>query len=127
MLFKIYKPGQGKNTRLYSAIGFAVIVALGCYNLYLKLTASSLEFWAQVMIPAVLFVVLSLLTFWIVNRPSIADFMIAAEGEMKKVSWSTKSEIIVSTTVVIVVVVSMAILLGVSDFGFELFFDWLLR
>ena len=52
--------------------------------------------------------------------------MIAAEGEMKKVSWSSKQEITVSTIVVIVVLVVMAILLGTTDIGFKMFFDWLL-
>jgi preprotein translocase subunit SecE len=74
-----------------------------------------------------LFAVLAIVIIWLVNKPSIADFMIASEGEMKKVSWSSKHEIIVSTTVVIVVVVIMAVLLGVTDVGFQTLFDWLLK
>jgi preprotein translocase subunit SecE len=73
-----------------------------------------------------LFVILSLLIFWLVNKPSVANFMIAAEGEMKKVSWSSRQEIVVSTSIVIVVVIVMATLLGTTDFGFTLFFNWLL-
>jgi preprotein translocase SecE subunit len=49
--------------------------------------------------------------------------MVAAEGEMKKVSWSSKKEIAVSTFVVIVVVILMAALLGVTDLSFKLFFS----
>jgi preprotein translocase subunit SecE len=75
------------------------------------------------MVPAVLFVALGLLIFWLVNKPSVADFMVAAEGEMKKVSWSSKKEIAVSTFVVIVVVILMAVLLGVTDLSFKLFFS----
>ncbi|MHC4702018.1 MAG: preprotein translocase subunit SecE [Planctomycetota bacterium] len=45
---------------------------------------------------------------------------------MKKVSWSSKQEITVSTIIVIVVVIVMAVLLGTTDFGFRLFFDWLI-
>jgi preprotein translocase SecE subunit len=52
--------------------------------------------------------------------------MMAADGEMKKVSWSSKQEITVSTFVVIVVVIIMAILLGTTDIGFSAFFAWLL-
>jgi preprotein translocase subunit SecE len=74
----------------------------------------------------VLFLVLAYLIYWVVNRPSIADFMINAEGEMKKVSWSTRQEITVSTIIVIVVVLIMATLLGTTDFAFSLFFDWLI-
>ncbi|HEW79409.1 MAG TPA: preprotein translocase subunit SecE [Phycisphaerales bacterium] len=79
------------------------------------------------MVPAGLFVALGILIFWLVNKPAIADFMVVAEGEMKKVSWSSRKEIVVSTSIVIVVVIFMAVLLGVTDLSFQLFFSWLLR
>jgi preprotein translocase subunit SecE len=78
------------------------------------------------MVPAGLFIGLCLLFFWLVNKPTIADFLISAEREMKKVSWSSRKEIAVSTFIVIVVVIVMASLLGVTDFSFQLFFMWLL-
>jgi preprotein translocase subunit SecE len=78
------------------------------------------------MVPAGLFVVLGLLIFWLINKPSVADFMIAAEGEMKKVSWSSRKEIAVSTVIVIVVVIVMAVILYVTDLSFRVFFNWLL-
>jgi len=127
MVFDVYKRGQGKYTRLCSAFAAAVIVGLGCLRLYKKLQASDLGLWVETMVPAGLFVILTLLIFWLINKPSIADFMIAAEGEMKKVSWSSKQEITVSTFIVIVVVVIMAGLLGVTDISFSVFFVWLLR
>jgi preprotein translocase subunit SecE len=132
MVFKIYKRGQGKYTRLSSAFTAAVIVGLGCLRLFSKLEAVSwfdserTKMWVATMVPAGLFVILSLLIFWLVNKPSVANFMIAAEGEMKKVSWSSRQEIVVSTSIVIVVVIVMATLLGTTDFGFTLFFNWLL-
>jgi preprotein translocase SecE subunit len=52
--------------------------------------------------------------------------MIAAEGEMKKVSWSSRQEIAVSTFIVIVFVIIMAMLLGATDITFEVFFKWIL-
>ena len=126
MVFDIYKRGQGKYTRLCSAFGIAIIAGLGCLQLYKKLQAGDLGLWAETMVPAGLFVILALLIFWLVNKPSLADFLIAAEGEMKKVSWSSRQEIAVSTFIVIVVVVSMAVLLGTTDIGFRTFFTWLL-
>jgi preprotein translocase SecE subunit len=48
--------------------------------------------------------------------------MIAAEGEMKKVSWSSRKEIAVSTTVVIIVVISMSALMAVTDVFFQVVF-----
>lgn len=132
MIFNIYKRGQGKYTRLSSAFAAAVIVGLGCLRLFSKLEAVSWGFsnraamWIATMVPVGLFVILALLIFWLVNKSSIADFMISAEGEMKKVSWSSRQEIMVSTSIVIVVVIVMAALLGTTDFGFTLFFRWLL-
>jgi len=126
MVFDIYKRGQGKYTRLCSAFGIALIVGLGCLQLYKKLQAGDLGLWVETMVPAGLFVVLALLIFWLANKPSLANFMIAAEGEMKKVSWSSRQEIAVSTFIVIVVVVIMAVLLGTTDIGFRTLFTWLL-
>ena len=126
MVFDIYKRGQGKYTRLYSAFGAALVVGLGCLQLYKKLQAWDLGLWTETMVPAGLFVALGLLIFWLVNKATIADFMIAAESEMKKVSWSSRQEIAVSTFIVIVVVISMAVLLGTTDIGFRTLFTWLL-
>ncbi len=126
MIFTIYKRGQGKYTRLCSAFAAAIITGLGCLQLYRRLQATDIGLWAETMVPAGLFVALALLISWLMNKPSIADFMIAAEGEMKKVSWSSKQEIAVSTMIVIVVVVIMAVLLGATDITFRTFFTWLL-
>jgi preprotein translocase SecE subunit len=126
MVFDIYKRGQGKYTRLCSAFAIAILAGLGCLQLYKKLQAGDLGLWIETMVPAGLFVILALLISWLVNRPSLADFMIAAEGEMKKVSWSSRQEIAVSTFIVIIVVVIMALLLGTTDLGFRTFFTWLL-
>ena len=126
MVFDIYKRGQGKYTRLCSAFALALVAGLGCLQLYKKLQALDLGLWIETMVPVGLFVVLALLSFWLVNKRSFADFLIAAEGEMKKVSWSSRQEIAVSTFIVIVVVIIMAVLLGATDLGFRTFFDWLL-
>lgn len=126
MVFDIYKRGQGKYTRLCSAFAIAIIAGLGCLQLYKKLQAGDIGLWVETMVPAGLFVILALLIFWLVNKPSLADFLIAAEGEMKKVSWSSRQEIAVSTFIVIMFVISMAILLGTTDVGFRTLFSWLL-
>jgi len=126
MVFDIYKRGQGKYTRLCSAFAIAIVAGLGCLQLYKKLQAAEIGLWVETMVPAGLFVILAVLIFWLVNKPSLADFMIAAEGEMKKVSWSSRQEIAVSTFIVIFVVIVMAILLGTTDIAFRTFFNWLL-
>jgi preprotein translocase SecE subunit len=126
MVFDVYKRGQGKYTRLCSAFGAALVVGLGCLQLYKKLHAWDMGLWTKTMVPAGLFVALGLLIFWLVNKSTIADFMIAAESEMKKVSWSSRKEIAVSTFIVIVLVILLAIFLGATDLGFQMFFNKLL-
>jgi preprotein translocase SecE subunit len=128
MLIEKYKWGQGKDTRLYSAVALAVIVAIGCWILYLKLAAvvnvtETIGLWISVTVPLGLFALTVVLLYWFVNRPTVADFMIAAEGELKKVSFSSRREIAVSTFVVIIVVFLMAAMLGLADFCFNLFFS----
>jgi preprotein translocase subunit SecE len=127
MKFQIYKRGQGKYTRLGSGLGWGIIAALGCLALYRQLSTIDIEnqrvgMWVQTMVPVCVFGLLAILIFWLLNKPSVADFMIDAEGEMKKVSWSDRKEIMVSTTVVISVVIIMGIFLGFADLLFSMFF-----
>lgn len=69
---------------------------------------------------------LSALTFWVawraVNVPTFADFLIATEAEMNKVSWSSKRRLFQDTIVVLVTVVLLTLFLLVVD----LFWGWLL-
>ncbi len=126
MRFNIYKRGQGKYTRLLSAFGAALIIGIGCWRLYSILESGDSGEWVSTMVPAGIFVAAVLLIYWLVNKVSIADFMIASEGEMKKVSWSSRKEITVSTLIVIAVVIIMSTLIGFADLGFQMFFGWLL-
>jgi preprotein translocase subunit SecE len=129
MAFEFYKGNQGKKTRLGTAIGLSLVVCVGCYLLYGRLNEIPMDVKGQTklliatLIPAAVLAILSGLAFWFVNRPSVADFMIASEGEIKKVNWSSKRELFVSTVVVISVVIIMAALLGFSD----LFLGWIFQ
>jgi len=122
----IYKPGQGKYTRLISGISVVTIVAIGCYLLYTRLAATDLNPWIVFLLPLIIVVAAAAAIYWVLNKPSVADFMIASEGELKKVNWSSRKEVAVSTGVVIGVVVAMAALLGATDMVFQLIFDKLL-
>jgi preprotein translocase SecE subunit len=126
MLTRIYKPGQGKYTRLGTGFSLAVVVGFGCWRLYEMLAASDLSLWITTMVPVVVFVGLVAVTFWLLNKASVADFLIAAEGELKKVNWSSRKEVAASTVVVIIVVFIMGVLLGVTDLVFTLIFRRLL-
>ncbi len=128
-LFRQYKAEQGKNTRVGSFIGIGVLIAWGAVYLhdYLSVFEGD-EAWRLLIttgIPIFFAAVLGALAWWFVfgNR-SVGDFMIATEGEMKKVNWSTRKEIIGSTKVVILFTVLMAVLLFVVDLLFQALFVW---
>ncbi|MFB3893927.1 MAG: preprotein translocase subunit SecE [Phycisphaerae bacterium] len=114
---EIYKKSQGKYTRLTTFIAAVLTGGLGAVVLGRQLAASfsTAATYIEFGVPLVLTGGLAVLMFWLVNRPKSADFLIATEGEMKKVSWSSRKEVIGSTKVVIVtsVILSM-ILLGVD-------------
>jgi len=126
MLTKIYKPGQGKYTRLGSGFAAAAIVVVGCVSLYRLLSDGDRSLWITTRVPVVIAVGLSAVVYWLMTKRVVADFMIAAEGELKKVNWSSRKEVAVSTIIVIVVVFAMAILLGVTDVVFQFVFRQLI-
>jgi preprotein translocase subunit SecE len=117
MNLNIYKRGQAKNTRLWTAIAAFVVGAYGCYVLHLKLQALG-NVWVETLVPFGLCVIIGGVIAWVMNKTSVADFLISSEGEIKKVSWSTRKEIIASTTVVIVTMVAISLLLTVVDYAF---------
>lgn len=127
---KQYKQDQGKNTRVGTFIGLGLLIVWGVWVLfnYLKIYEGD-EFWRLLItrgIPIAFAIVLGSVAWWVAfaNRAS-SDFMIATEGEMKKVSWSTKREVIGSTKVVILFTFLFAALLFVVDLAFQMAFKWI--
>ncbi len=127
MLFKMYKRGQGINTRLWSGLTCFTITAIGCFRLYQILLSRTNNIWLYTLVPSGVCAAIALLTFWLVNKPNLADFLIAAEGEIKKVSWSSRREIVASTTIVIGVVLSVGFMLVGVDFVFSGLFEFVLK
>ncbi|HHN77587.1 MAG TPA: preprotein translocase subunit SecE [Phycisphaerales bacterium] len=68
----------------------------------------------------------SVAVYWFVgsNRRTV-DFLINTDGEMRKVNWSTKKEIIGSTQVVIVAAFIIAAFLFLIDISFQQFFQFI--
>ena len=120
-MFDIYKRGQGRYARTITFVAVMVIALGGAVALSGKLSAY-VSPMAQYGVPALMLVLLGLVMFWVVNRPKSADFLIATEGEMKKVAWSNRKEIVGSTKVVIVATFMMAGILYAVDALFALLF-----
>jgi preprotein translocase SecE subunit len=66
-------------------------------------------------LPLLLLLLVIWLAWRIVNLPTFADFLIATEAEMNKVSWTTRQRLFQDTIVVLVTMVLMAIFLFVVD------------
>jgi len=128
--FDRYKPEQGTRVRNGSAIGAGILAAWAVKFIYERLAVyRTQEAWTLFIvygIPVLLAVVFALFVYWIVYRKrGSSDFLIATEGEMKKVSWSSRREILGATKVVIAFTLLLALVLGVVDLLFMLFFQWI--
>jgi preprotein translocase subunit SecE len=110
---EIYKRNQGQYTRGVTFLAVVGIALAGAYNLSLQLAGMSP--FVQFGVPVLVAALIGVAVFWFVNRPRSADFLIATEGEMKKVSWSSRKEIFGSTKVVIVTAFIMAAILFGAD------------
>ena len=124
----IYKKGQGYWTRLMSAIAFGLIVLMGVVWLWDLLATARIgdiqTIYIQAASAVLVLAVFGLLGFYLLGRkPAVVDFMVATEGEMKKVNWSSRREILGSTWIVIALTIFIAILCFIYDRVFQLFFQ----
>jgi preprotein translocase subunit SecE len=142
----VYKPTQGRLARQVTFAALALTIGIGVWRL-----AQLLPLWfaATGVLPAgdlpadatgglaaygdvgvVRFLVPGLLLaagLWfcyrLVNVPRFADFLIAVEAEMAKVSWPTGGEVARSSAVIIFLIFALAAILA----GYDLFWWFILR
>jgi preprotein translocase SecE subunit len=67
-------------------------------------------------VPVVIFVTACWFAWRVVNWPTFADFLIATEAEMNKVSWTTRKRLVQDTIVVLVTVFLMTVGLFALDY-----------
>jgi preprotein translocase SecE subunit len=115
-----YKKGQGLRVRRGTLLGILILAGCGVYTLLSHDTLTTgnpnwdltipfsggrilrllpdLRFTVPILIVAV--------TLWLANRvinfPAFADFLIATEAELNKVSWTTRKRLVQDTVVVLV-------------------------
>lgn len=108
-----YKRNQGRTVRIVTAVTLGVVFVLSAIRLYqtLSLQSGSMK-W---VLPGLLLFGGCWLCYRLVNIPKFADFLIAVEAEMSKVSWPTKSELYRASVVVIVFIISLAAILFLFD------------
>ena len=129
MASAIKKFGQGYWTRVMSVVGFGLLAVLGAIWLWRMLETVNVGFPAIYLasgVSALFLGIIGVVIWWFVgwNARSV-DFLVATEGEMKKVNWSTKHELVGSTVVVIAVVIIISLFCWFFDFIFSTLFVWM--
>jgi preprotein translocase SecE subunit len=84
-------------------------------HIYIYARSVPLMFKLHLALPVVMGLLLFYLAYRLVNVPTFADFLIATEAEMNKVSWTTRRRLVQDTIVVLVTVFLMTVFLFVID------------
>jgi preprotein translocase subunit SecE len=114
----IYKRSQGRIARQVTCAVVWVIAAIVAWRIWVTMSRGSN--WRYILAGAVLFGGVWL-GYRLVNLPRFADFLIAVEAEMNKVSWPSRGELVRSAVVVIFVIFLLAVVL----FGYDLIWQQL--
>lgn len=123
-LFSTYKPGQGSYVRWGTAAGGGLVALAFAAFLSDELTIVTQNEYVQYLVPVIGMLALGIVLFRLVGQNKrVVDFLIATEGEMKKVNWSSRREIIGATKVVIFTMLAIGLILFVVDVFFIYFFD----
>ena len=117
----VYKRSQGRLARQITCVVIWIVLAVGCWRLSQVL--NRFDKTAQYAVPGVVLLVGMWTAYRLVNYPPFADFLIAVEAEMNKVSWPTWRELSRSTVVVIVLIIGLTAVL----FGLDTIFQFLLQ
>ncbi|MFL5342025.1 MAG: preprotein translocase subunit SecE [Gemmataceae bacterium] len=123
---KAYKVSQGRLVRRLTLVGLLILAATGIWSLkatghwrphipftggrYLPLLND-----LRYSLPLVLGAAAVWLSWRAVNFPTFADFLIATEAEMNKVSWTNRKRLVQDTIVVLVTVLLFTIFLLTID------------
>jgi len=108
----VYKRNQGRIARQVTFAALAITIALGVWRLSHYLEAGP---EVRYGVPGILLLVGLWVSYRMVNLPRFADFLIAVEAEMNKVSWPSQTELIRSSIVVIFVIFFLAAILFMYD------------
>jgi preprotein translocase subunit SecE len=124
----IYKRSQGRITRQVTFAALAVAFTLGFFRLhqtfyYSDWFSGTKYFGFAYWLPGILCLASWWASYRVVNMPSFADFLIAVEAEVNKVSWPTRSELFRASMVVLICIIFLALIL----FAYDIIWQWIFR
>lgn len=128
----IYKRNQGRISRQVTFFVVLLVAAAGVFRLSQILPGRwglpfgwgeiAIGYWIGYGIPCVLLFIGLWVAYRLVNVPIFADFLIAVEAEMNKVSWPTRAELHRGAIVVLITIFALAAVLFFFDFVWEIIF-----
>ncbi len=137
--FSVYKRNQGRVARQVTFAALALIVGVGIWRLsqllaviygggadaaLAGLTGTSADMGVvRFLLPGVLLAIGLWFCYRLVNVPRVADFLIAVEAEVAKVSWPSGEEVFRSSLVIIFLIFALSALLA----AYDLFWWFVLR
>lgn len=137
-----YRQREGLTTRFVTWGLISLLVLFGCISLYYSIPAENTEkipaqptFWGNLiynipffdlnitygtLISVLVFLfIIVLINRFIINKPSMADFLVETEYEVKKVSWPPKNEYWGASVAVIISVVVIGLFIFIVDIVFH--------
>ena len=117
----VYKRSQGRVARQATFAVLAACSGLGVWSLQGWLSDQPLS--VKYGVAGGVLVAALWISYRLVNWPQFADFLIAVEAEMNKVSWPSRTEMFRSSVVVMITIFGLAFVL----FGYDLAWQVLLK
>jgi len=123
----LYKPLQGKQARLWTAVGLGLIIVFGLREVFESLQGrtGNLGSYGSYGITTAVGAVMAWITFRLLQYPPFVEFLIATEAEMNKVSWTSREDLKRATTVVLVTVALVAVFLFGVDWVWSNLLQWI--
>ena len=119
----VYKRNQGRLVRQLTLAALSITLLMAAWKIWavlddLQRSGDWSLYGGAYGIPGVILLIGGWMAYRLVNYPQFADFLIAVEAELSKVSWPSQTELIRSSLVVIF----MMFFLAGALFGFD--FVW---
>ena len=122
----VYKPNQGRIVRQLTCLAIWVVIGMGCWALHSTLVGGfGDDSWLPTVISSVLLICGAWFGFRVVNWPKFADFLVAVEAEMNKVTWPSKDELVRASIVVMFTIFFLAVALFTFDIIWQTVFSFI--
>jgi len=120
---EVYKRNQGRVVRQVTFAALAIVLGIGCW----RLSAALVEYSPAMryLLPSVLAAVGMWVSYRAVNWPTFADFLIAVEAEVNKVSWPDRPQLLRASVVVMATIFLLAACLFMYDLLWRALLSWL--